>query len=68
MSTYFFVVIFIVDHHGTLYMGVTITVGYKCHNSGVMIKFISHTYRNRKVGILDPLSKMLYNVKIGPSP
>ena len=38
------------------YIGVTITIGYKCHSRGVITKLISHTHTctNRKAGVLDP--------------
>ena len=35
------------------YIGVTITIGYKCHSRGVITKLISHTHTctNRKAGV-----------------
>ena len=46
-------------------MGVTNTVDYKCHNRGVITELIlhKHTCINRKVGVLYPPNKILYNVK-----
>ena len=47
------------------YIGVTITIGYKCHSRGVITKLISHTHTctNRTAGVLDPPSKILYTEK-----
>ena len=47
------------------YIGMTITIGYKCHSRGVITKLISHTHTctNRKAGILDPTSKIVYMKK-----
>ena len=52
------------------YMGVTNTVDYKCHKRGVITELIlhKHTCINRKVGILDPPNKILYNVNNGLNP
>ena len=48
------------------YIGVTITIGYKCHSRGVITKLISlHTCTNRKAGVLDSPSKIVYMNNLG---
>ena len=51
----------------SLYLGVTITIGYACYNMGKITKLISptHTCTNRKVGYSIPQQNIVKQNKMG---